>query len=157
MARVRVAAARRTACCSAQASSVPAVAGGKGKGRGAGDGKVGGGRGAHEAQLSLGGDGARVSGFLSKEQINRVVQANRAAIKYCFETALQRKPKLQGAINAQWRIDRKGNVSSTRIAKSTLGDAGVEGCILRQISRWKFPEPDGGEVDVVYPFLFREQ
>lgn len=134
-----------------------AVAGGKGKGRGAGDGDVGGGRGAHEATLSLGGEGARVSGFLSKEQINRVVQANRAAIKYCFETALQRKPKLAGAVNAQWRIDRKGNVSSTRIAKSTLGDPGVEGCILRQISRWKFPEPDGGEVDVVYPFLFREQ
>jgi hypothetical protein len=134
-----------------------AVAGGKGKGRGAGDGSLGGGRGAHEAQLSLGGDGARVSGFLSKAQIERVVQANRAAIKYCFETALQRKPKLQGAVNAQWRIDRKGNVASTRIAKSTLGDPGVEGCILRQIARWKFPEPDGGEVDVVYPFLFRDQ
>jgi TonB family protein len=134
-----------------------AVAGGKGAGRGAGNGAAGGGRGTHEVQLSLGGEGARVSGFLSKEQINRVVQANRAAIKYCFETALQRKPNLQGAVNVQWRIDRKGLVSSTRVAKSTLGDAGVEGCILRQIQRWKFPEPDGGEVDVVYPFLFREQ
>jgi hypothetical protein len=133
------------------------VGGGKGLGRGNGKGIGDGGRQAHEAQLSLGGDGAHVSGFLSKEQINRVVQANRAAIKYCFETALQRKPKLQGAVNAQWRIDRKGLVTTTRVAKSTLDDPGVEGCILRQIKRWKFPEPDGGEVDVVYPFLFRGQ
>jgi hypothetical protein len=132
------------------------VAGGKGLARG-GRGVGTGGHQAREAQLSLGGVDARVSGFLSKEQINRVVQANRAAIKYCFETGLQRKPKLQGAINAQWRIDRKGLVSITRVAKSTLDDSGVEGCILRQIKRWKFPEPDGGEVDVIYPFLFRGQ
>ncbi|MFI5309094.1 MAG: AgmX/PglI C-terminal domain-containing protein [Polyangiales bacterium] len=129
-----------------------AVAGGKGPGRG-GKG-LGDGHGAREAQLSLGAEGAHVSGFLSPEQINRVVQANRAAIKYCFETALQRQPNLQGAITAGWRIDRKGLVTTVRVAKSTLGDPGVEGCILRQIKRWKFPEPDGGEVDVLYPFLF---
>jgi hypothetical protein len=134
-----------------------AVGGGKGVGRGAGDGSPGGGRKAREAELSLGGSGARVSGFLSAEQINRVVQANRAAIKYCFESALQQKPRLSGAVNVQWRIDRKGMVTTTRVAKSTLDDAKVEGCILRQIKRWKFPEPDGGEVDVVYPFLFRAQ
>jgi hypothetical protein len=128
---------------------------GGGKGLGAGSQGMGVRGQPKEAQLSLGGDGAHVSGFLSREQINRVVQANRAAIKYCFETALQRAPKLEGAINVQWRIDRKGNVSTTRVAKSTLGDAKVEGCILRQIQRWKFPEPDGGEVDVVYPFIFR--
>ncbi len=133
-----------------------AVGGGKGLGRGEG-GPGKGGRGAREAQLSLGGDGARVSGFLSAEQINRVVKANQASIKYCFESALQQKPNLQGAVNVQWRIDRKGLVTTTRLAKSTLGDSKVEGCILRQVKRWKFPEPDGGEVDVVYPFIFRPQ
>lgn len=133
-----------------------AVGGGKGLGRGEG-GPGKGGRGAREAQLSLGGGGTRVSGFLSAEQINRVVKANSAAIKYCFESALQQRPNLQGAVHAQWRIDRKGLVTVTKLAKSSLNDAKVEGCILRQIKRWKFPEPDGGEVDVVYPFLFRAQ
>lgn len=134
-----------------------AVAGGKGKGRTAGGGSGEGMRKANEATLSLDASGAKVSGFLSAEQINRVVQANRAAIKYCFEGGLQRNPKLQGSVNAAFRIDRKGAVSSTRVAKSTLGDPKVESCILRQIARWKFPQPDGGEVDVVYPFLFRGQ
>jgi len=132
------------------------VGGGKGLGKGA-DGAGVRGRAPKEAQLALDSGAARVSGFLSREQINRVVQANRAAIKYCFETALQRAPKLEGAVNIEWRIDRKGMVASARVAKSTLGDAGVEGCIVRQVKRWKFPEPDGGEVDVMYPFIFRGQ
>jgi hypothetical protein len=133
-----------------------AVAGGKGKGRNAG-GSGEGTRQASEAQLSLDTAAVKVSGFLSAEQINRVVQANRAAIKYCFEGGLQRNPRLSGSVNAAFRIDRKGAVSTTRVAKSTLADPKVESCILRQIARWKFPEPDGGEVDVVYPFLFRGQ
>ena len=52
------------------------------------------------------------------------------------------------------RIDRKGRVTTARIGKSTLGSTKVEGCMVRQVKRWKFPEPDGGEVDVDYPFLF---
>jgi TonB family protein len=132
------------------------VAGGKGLGRGA-DGAGAKGRPPREAQLSLGGGDARVSGYLSREQVDRVVRANQAAIKYCFESALQRAPRLTGAVNVQWRIDRQGRVASARVAKSTLGDAGVEGCIVRQVKRWQFPTPDGGEVEVTYPFIFRGQ
>lgn len=129
-----------------------AVGGGKGKGLGTGS---GGGRGAREATLDMEASGAKVSGFLSREQINRVVQANRAAIKYCFESALQHEPRLSGKLDAAWRIDRSGAVSTVRVAKSTLNSPKVEGCVLRQIKRWQFPKPDGGEVDVVYPFIFR--
>lgn len=127
-----------------------AVGGGRDKDKG-----LGGGRGAREAGVELDAGGAKVSGFLSKEQINRVVQANRAAIKYCFESALQHEPHLSGAMTAHWRIDRSGAVATVRVAKTTLSNAKVEGCVLRQIKRWQFPKPDGGEVDVDYPFLFR--
>jgi hypothetical protein len=127
---------------------------GSGKGRGAGGIGVSGAK-AKEAQLSLDNSGARVSGFLSKEQIDRVVRANQAAIKYCFEVEMQRQPSLQGAVHMSWRIDREGRVASVRVAKSTLGNARVEGCMARQIKRWAFPRPDGGEVDVTYPFLLR--
>jgi TonB family protein len=131
-----------------------AVAGGKGLGRGK-KGAGASGRKAREVTLALGSKDAKVSGFLSAEQINRVVRANRAAIKYCFENALQRQPNLSGKVHVRWRIDRKGRVSSARVAKSTMGNAKVEGCIVRQVKRWKFPEPDGGEVDVTYPFIFQ--
>lgn len=123
---------------------------GAGRGRGAAPGPA-----AKEAKLSLDNKGAQVRGFLSKEQIDRVVRANQAAIKYCFEAEMQHQPKLEGAVHMNWRIDLQGKVSSVRVAKSTLGNARVEGCMARQIKRWTFPKPDGGEVDVTYPFLLR--
>lgn len=123
---------------------------GKGRGRGETVGAK-----AKEAKLSLDERGAQVRGFLSKEQIDRVVRANQAAIKYCFEAEMQHQPKLEGAVHMNWRIDLSGRVSSVRVAKSTLGNARVEGCMARQIKRWVFPKPDGGVVDVTYPFLLR--
>ncbi len=127
---------------------------GSGKGRGAGGIGVAGPK-AREAQLSLDNGNAHVNGFLSKEQIERVVRANQAAIKYCFEVEMQRQPKLEGAVHVNWRIDLAGHVSVVRVAKSTLDNARVEGCMVRQIKRWVFPKPDGGEVEVTYPFLLR--
>ncbi|MET0389137.1 MAG: AgmX/PglI C-terminal domain-containing protein, partial [Polyangiales bacterium] len=133
------------------------VAAGSGKGAGRGRGTGAGVPGAkpREAQLSLDNSAAKVHGFLSKEQIERVVRANQAAIKYCFETEMQLKPNLAGAVHMNWRIDLQGRVTTVRVAKSTLANARVEGCMTRQIKRWVFPKPDGGEVDVTYPFLLR--
>jgi hypothetical protein len=132
------------------------VGAGNGSGRGRGAGGIGlAGPKAKEAQLSLDNNGAKVHGFLSKEQIDRVVRANQAAIKYCFEVEMQRQPKLEGAVHMNWRIDLQGQVSMVKVAKSTLDNARVEGCMARQIKRWVFPKPDGGEVEVTYPFLLR--
>lgn len=132
------------------------IGAGKGSDRGRGaDGPGAEGAKAKEAKLSLDNSAAQVRGFLSKEQIDRVVRANQAAIKYCFEAEMQHQPKLEGAVHMNWRIDLQGKVASVRVAKSTLGNARVEGCMARQIKRWVFPKPDGGEVDVTYPFLLR--
>lgn len=128
---------------------------GGGKGLGKGKGGIGTrGRKAREVSLSLGGKQAKVNGFLSAEQVNRVVRANRAAIKYCYENALQRQAGLKGVVHVSWQIALSGSVKSARLAKSTLNNSKVEGCIVRQIKRWRFPKPDGGEVAVTYPFFF---
>jgi outer membrane biosynthesis protein TonB len=96
----------------------------------------------------------RVSGYLSPEQIMRVVRQNQAAVRYCYENELQRQPSLRGRIEIRWRIARNGSVSSARVGSSTMHNARVEGCIVRQVRRWRFPQPDGGEVDVNFPFIF---
>ena len=126
---------------------------GNGRGRGARPGPPA--AAAKEAHVALDEGGAKVHGFLSKEQIERVVRANQAAIKYCFESEIQHQPNLAGAVHMNWRIDLQGHVTVARVAKSTLGNARVEGCMARQIKRWTFPKPDGGEVEVTYPFLLR--
>ena len=118
-------------------------------GRGTGQ---GGGRGEAKVQLTPG--TPQVSGYLSAEQINRVVRANQAALRYCYESEVQRQRGLRGKVVVQWRVDKAGAVPSARVASSTLNDPRVEGCIVRQVRKWRFPQPDGGEVSVMYPFIF---
>jgi outer membrane biosynthesis protein TonB len=122
-------------------------AGGKGRGAGGGGGRA-------EAQVQVTPGSPQVVGYLSAEQINRVVRANQAALRYCYESEVQRQRGLRGKIVLQWRVDRAGAVPMARVASSTLNNAGVEGCIVRQVKKWRFPKPDGGEVSVMYPFIF---
>jgi hypothetical protein len=135
---------------------------GVGVGSGSGGGRGRGGPGApgrprEEARISVGTGTPRVNGYLSPEQIMRVVRQNQAAIRYCYETELQRQPNLRGRIEVSWRINLQGAVTTSRVARSTMGNPRVEGCIVRQVRGWRFPQPDGGEVTVDFPFIFGAQ
>ncbi len=127
--------------------------GGRGS-AGAGGRGTGNGGGRSEAKVQLTPGTPQVSGYLSAEQIERVVRANQAALRYCYETEVQRQRALKGKIMIQWRVDRGGAVPTARVTSSTLNNSSVEGCIVRQVRKWRFPKPDGGEVTVIYPFLF---
>ncbi|MCA9561959.1 MAG: AgmX/PglI C-terminal domain-containing protein [Myxococcales bacterium] len=140
--------------------------GGTGMGRVGGVGSIdaGGGRGvsanmgqrsqrAPRASVSRG--RAEINGFLSREQIERVVRRHQRGIRYCYETALQDDPELEGRIVANWTVDLDGSVSRRSIESNSMGNRDVESCILREVGRMRFPEPDGGMVVVSYPFTFR--
>jgi hypothetical protein len=132
---------------------------GVGVGSGSGGGRGSGGPGARgrphgEVAVRMQTETPHVSGYLSPEQIMRVVRQNQAAVRYCYEAQLQRQPSLRGRIEIAWRINREGRVTTSRVARSTMGNPGVEGCIVRQVRNWRFDQPDGGEVDVVFPFIF---
>ena len=132
---------------------------GVGAGRGAGGGRGSGGPGARgrpatEVRVRMQTAAPRISGYLSPEQIMRVVRRNQAAVRYCYENELQRQPSLAGRVEIRWRITRAGTVSSSSVGSSTMHNARVEGCIVRQVRRWRFDQPDGGEVDVNFPFIF---
>lgn len=98
---------------------------------------------------------ANVSGFLSREQIERVVRRHSRGIRYCYERELQDDPALEGRIVANWTIDLDGHVSRRSIENNSMGNRNVESCLLREVGRMRFPEPDGGMVVVSYPFTFR--
>jgi TonB family protein len=92
--------------------------------------------------------------YLSEAQIERVVRRRMRALRFCYELGLARNHRLGGSLAVQWRIGRSGRVTNARVVRSTLRDPRVEGCAVREIRTWSFPEPDGGEVLVTYPFLF---
>lgn len=143
--------------------------GGKGFGRiqGSGDLDVGLGRGRgrkgpglgtgkeKEVQVGLETGTPDASGGLTKDQINRVVRAHAAAVRYCYEKELQRAPTLNGRVDLFWVIRANGSVDRTKIAASTLGSKDVESCIERQIKNWQFPKSDAETIVQSYPFLFK--
>lgn len=140
--------------------------GGFGEGRVGGVGSLdtGGGRGqgaalgrrqarAPEARVERG--TPNVSGFLTREQIERVVRRHSRGIRFCYERELQSDPSLGGRISVNWTIGLDGRVNAQSVVENTMGNRSVESCILREVSRMRFDEPDGGMVNVTYPFTFR--
>jgi len=75
-------------------------------------------------------------------------------VRACYETEAQRNPGLKGGVTVQWQIDPGGNVTSASVGATTLGNARVEGCVVRQVQKWKFPATDAPTTVAGFPFKF---
>jgi hypothetical protein len=128
-------------------------AGGAGGGAGGGTGP-GGGAGPGEAKVNVGAGAAAAKGGLSPEQIRRVVMSHIGAVRACYESEAQRNPGLKGGVTVQWQIDPGGSVTSASVASTTLSNPRVEGCVVRQVQKWKFPTSDSSTTVGGFPFKF---
>jgi len=96
-----------------------------------------------------------VDGALDPSLVSKEVRTRIGAIKACYERALKRKsqPKREGQspLDHHRRWHRCGRRDRRR---QPWGQRGV---LMHQglVSRWRFPAPSGGSVDVVYPFVFQ--
>jgi TonB family protein len=96
-----------------------------------------------------------IMGSLSMEIIRQVINSHRDQIKYCYEQALTRNPKLGGKVAIRFTISPKGYVTQATVSQTTMNNSSMEGCVTQKIRTWKFPEPKGGGIVIVnYPFIF---
>ncbi len=121
--------------------------GGSGKGEGTGNGDGG------ERKVA-GKDAPQAGQGLSPAQIQRVVYSRMGAFRACYEAAASRDPMLKGTVTVSWRITPGGSVTGAVIGGSSLGNARVEGCVLRQVKRLRFPTADKA-TSASFPFAFR--
>lgn len=107
-----------------------------------------------EHAISIVSENVQVLSGLSKDLINAVVQRHRAEIRACYDSALQRNPKLSGKVVMSFSIQPNGIVSTVGVKESTIGDTGLESCIGSRIKSWVFPKPEAPVVTEVaaYPF-----
>jgi len=131
------------------------------KGRGGGTGSYGSGVGVlggkQSVDVGITSSDPEVMGSLDKELIRQVIHRNRGQIRYCFESLLNRFPKLGGKVAVKFVITATGSVATSSVAQSTAGNAELETCVAGRVRTWKFPEPKGGGVVVVtYPFIFKQ-
>lgn len=72
----------------------------------------------------------------------------------CYERRLVDVPKLAGTVVIHWVIDEAGQVPEACITDDTVGDPAVTACVNQLVARGGFPAPQGGAVDVSFPFVF---
>jgi hypothetical protein len=125
---------------------------GTGYGYGSGSGLLGGRR-ASLPDVVVG--SAQVRGALDKDLIRRVVRRHLNEVRYCYELELLRDPELRGRVETRFFILPDGTVASAATESSTFADPAIGRCTAQAFRRWQFPRvPDGGLVEVKYPFDF---
>ncbi|MFH1530039.1 MAG: AgmX/PglI C-terminal domain-containing protein, partial [Pseudomonadota bacterium] len=103
-------------------------------------------------RMDLGSGG--VSGFCKKQDVMRTVQRRAAAIRSCYEVALQLQPDLKGKLTVKWTINLDGKVQGVQIVGNTMKNKKVETCVSKVVGRMRFMKPKGGLCIIKWPFVF---
>ena len=128
--------------------------GGGTEGYGSGVGALGG---KKDVDIGITSSDPMVVGSLDKELIRKVIHANRNQIRFCYESQLNRFPKLDGKVAIRFMITAQGSVSQSSVAQSTVNNAELEACVAGRVRMWNFPKPKGGGIVIVtYPFIFKQ-
>ena len=91
--------------------------------------------------------------------IKKTIDGNINQLKYLYNRRLRKGEKLSGKMVLEMNIASDGNISSTKIVNSNIGDQGFEKEVLAKVEAWKFrPVPDSlGIMTIKYPFEFYEE
>ena len=94
-------------------------------------------------------------GEIDPQLIEDVINKYRFQLQLCFELALRRNRNLKGKMEWTWRVDTRGKISDLVLNSTTIKDRSMKRCVRHKISRWVWPKPRNGSVEVTYPFEFR--
>ncbi|MEE2778931.1 MAG: AgmX/PglI C-terminal domain-containing protein, partial [Myxococcota bacterium] len=99
---------------------------------------------------------AKVSGRLDRKTVQKIIRRNLSGIKWCYQDALQRNPKLRGKVTLSFTILPNGRLQTPKAHNPSIKDNKLLDCITGKMKRWKFPAPkDGGVVKVTYPLILK--
>jgi len=104
------------------------------------------------SRMTLGSGG--VSGFCKKQDVMRTVRRRAAAIRACYEVALQLQPDLKGKLTVKWTINLAGKVQGVQMVGNTMKNKKVERCVKKVVGRMRFKKPKGGICIIKWPFVF---
>lgn len=96
-----------------------------------------------------------ILGDLKKAEIDPVIAENLPRIRQCYQAGLKTNPGLAGRVIVKFVVEKDGTVKSATVKSTTLNDPDVEGCVVAQFGKMRFPAPRGGGIVIVsYPFEF---
>ena len=99
---------------------------------------------------------AVVTGAIDTTVIDAYIRRNLVHIRDCYVKELKNNPKIAGRVLINFIISASGDVSSSKVQRTTLNNAELENCVAEQVKKIKFPKPKGGGIVIVnYPFTFK--
>ncbi len=99
-------------------------------------------------------DKIKISGNLSEQELQRVLQQHIKEIEHCFRQILQREFE-EGEAVLKIAIDSAGRVTDVKFISADLTDEDLKTCIIKEVRQWKFPaSADGKTVAVEYSLIF---
>lgn len=93
-------------------------------------------------------------GQIPESAIEKIMAKYVSKFQYCYEKALLADGSLAGNILMQWTIGPDGTSSDVKVVRSQLNNSGLHSCIIKELSRIRFPSPSGGAVTIKYPLAF---
>jgi hypothetical protein len=95
------------------------------------------------------------AGGYAADAIHKAIEPAMGRVRECYAQALAAKPELSGSVKVGITIGASGEVLEVSSAGSSLNDAKMQTCVLKNINGLTFPEPAGGKrVKIVYPLVF---
>ena len=68
----------------------------------------------------------------------RVIRRNKHQLEWCYETALQKKPDLEGKVLLQWDIVNE-RVRAVKVRANSTRDSILARCLMSRLKRFRFP------------------
>lgn len=89
-------------------------------------------------------------------EVQLVLQQRDASTRRCYQDALSEKKdkKFQGTVQVLITLGVAQQATTVKVVGGTLGDPGVEGCLIDALKSFEYPKLDVAG-DVQYTFSFR--
>ena len=99
------------------------------------------------------GEETDATGTMDPRVFSFVYNQKRAQISACYSSS-SRSRAVSGVIVLRVRINRQGLVGSTRVISDSVRVPELTQCVQTAVRSWRYPQPEGGEVEVDYPMRF---
>ncbi len=83
-----------------------------------------------------------------------VVQRHAAAVRFCYNRFLQKRPGVSGQVVLRLTVAADGSVTAANVARTTLNDSELESCVMGQAREWRFAPAEEASFTFDVPFVF---
>ncbi len=96
-------------------------------------------------------------GTIDTAEFNKFINSRFGQVKSCYERRLKVNTFLEGKVDVNISINKRGRVNWITVNRDTVKDKEMLSCVRKTIQSWQFPEPDGGGVVFGKTFNFKKK